>query len=111
MYPVIANSKLVVLPSRWEAFGFVCIEAMAFAKPVIATSGSGFSEIIKNNVSGFLVKPDDVEGLANKINYCLSNDMKKIRKAAIKRVNDFSVSNIALEVLKLYKKVIGESNE
>lgn len=67
LFPIVNAAKMVILPSLWEAFGFVCVEAMALGRPVVAGSGSGFEEIIEDNVSGFLVEPGNKERLKEKI--------------------------------------------
>lgn len=53
-----------VLSSRWEGFGIVLVEAMACQLPVVATNSGGPSEIVLNNVNGYLVPPRDPEALA-----------------------------------------------
>ena len=56
---------VVVVPSRWnESFTMVVMEAMAFGKPVIATAVGGIPELVKDNETGLLVKPNDPESLA-----------------------------------------------
>ena len=42
----------VIMPSRWEAFGLVAIEAMKYGKPVIASNRGALPEIICNRVGG-----------------------------------------------------------
>src|SRR5688500_4326669 len=44
---VAARAELAVLPSRWESFGFVCVEAQALGVPVVATNVGGFAEIVE----------------------------------------------------------------
>jgi len=53
-----------VMPSRWEGFGLVALEAMAARLPVIATNVSALPEIVQQNQTGLLVPPDDVPALA-----------------------------------------------
>jgi len=65
------NCDFFVLPSVWEAFGVVVIEAMACGKPVIATS-CGQREII-NEETGLLVPPKDSKALAEAIDYMLDH--------------------------------------
>jgi glycosyltransferase involved in cell wall biosynthesis len=55
--------EIFVLPSREESFGLVVIEAMACAKPVVATAVGGVPEIVEHEKTGILVKPDDPEAL------------------------------------------------
>ncbi|MBN1132800.1 MAG: glycosyltransferase [Bacteroidales bacterium] len=58
---------IFVLSSRWEGFGYVIVEAMAMAKPVVAFDVSSNPEIIDDNVNGYLVPPFDIEVLADKV--------------------------------------------
>jgi glycosyltransferase involved in cell wall biosynthesis len=62
------SCTIVVVPSVWpESFGMVGIEAMAYAKPVIAFDVGGISEWLTDGETGFLVNPKDIVGLAEKI--------------------------------------------
>lgn len=58
-------SDVFVLPSFYEGLANVLIEAMACGTPVIATSVSGTPELIKDNVNGMLVKPNDPAAVAD----------------------------------------------
>jgi len=51
------NADIFVYPTRIDTFGFVLIEAMAHSLPVISTDHYAIPEIVKNKVSGFLIKP------------------------------------------------------
>jgi len=113
LFPIVGLAKLVVLPSLWEAFGFVCVEAMALGRPVIATSGSGFGEIIEDKVSGYLVRPGDREALARKIISCLGGeeDLGGISRGAERRAWDFEVSKIAERLLNYYRHIIARRDK
>ena len=110
LFPIVNSAKMVILPSLWEAFGFVCVEAMALGRPVIATSGSGFEEIVEDNISGYLVEPGNSELLAQKIINILKDEsgLSKISEGAMKRSQGFEVSNIALKLLTFYEKINSE---
>jgi glycosyltransferase involved in cell wall biosynthesis len=58
---------VLVLPSVFEGFGLVIPEAMATGMPVIASTHSIGPEIIRDGQDGFVLAPDDVEGLAAKL--------------------------------------------
>ncbi len=107
LFPIVNLSKMVILPSLWEAFGFVCVEAMALGCPVIATSGSGFEEIIENNISGYLAEPGNSELLAEKIISSLKDEgsLRKISEGARKRAQDFEVSKVAHQLVSYYEKI------
>ena len=57
---------VLLLPSYWEGFGIVLIEAMAAGKPAISTATSSMPEIVADGETGFLVKPGDPEALAGR---------------------------------------------
>lgn len=61
---VMRSIDLLVLPSLWEGFGIVLIEAMAAGKPVVTTAVSSMPEIVLHNRTGLLVPPGNVEALA-----------------------------------------------
>jgi teichuronic acid biosynthesis glycosyltransferase TuaC len=71
-----ALADLLSLPSWNEAFGMVYIEAMAHGKPVIACEGEGITDVIENGKTGLLVKPKDVDSLAQAMDFLLSNPEK-----------------------------------
>lgn len=59
------EAALVVVPSRWpEPFGLVGLEAMAFGRPVVAFASGGIPEWLDDGVTGYLVRPGDLDGLA-----------------------------------------------
>lgn len=68
---------VLVLPSinRGEAFGLVLLEAMACAKPIIASNLPGIRSVFKNGREGLLIEPDDIEDLAVKLKIILTNDV------------------------------------
>jgi phosphatidylinositol alpha-1,6-mannosyltransferase len=59
-----ARADVFALPSTGEGFGFVFLEAMAFAKPVIAAAAGGATDLIEDGSNGILVRPRDVESLS-----------------------------------------------
>ncbi|HEV7332021.1 MAG TPA: glycosyltransferase [Flavisolibacter sp.] len=58
----------VLLPSVNEAFGYVLLEAMVFAKPIFATSVGGIKDIVENQRNGFLYDPDALHLMIRDIN-------------------------------------------
>ena len=107
LFPIVNLAKIVILPSLWEAFGFVCVEAMALGRPVIASSGSGFQEIIEDNTSGFLVEPGNSRLLAKKIVSTLNDEdsLRRVSDGARKRAQHFEVSKVVLKLLAYYEKI------
>ncbi|MDZ5065935.1 glycosyltransferase [Clostridium perfringens] len=95
------NSHCFVLPSRYETFGVVLIEALSCGLPLISTKTSGPSEII-NEKNGILVEVDNVKELANAmydvyINYSryIKNDIRKecVEKYSVNIILDKLIDN------------------
>jgi glycosyltransferase involved in cell wall biosynthesis len=61
---LMAGLDALVMPSKWEGFGLVVLEAMAAKLPVIATRVSALPEIVVDGETGFLVAPDDIQALS-----------------------------------------------
>jgi starch synthase len=64
------QADVLVLPSVFEGFGLVIVEAMATGLPVIASTHSCAPEVIRDGVDGFVLRPEDVNGLAERIAWC-----------------------------------------
>lgn len=95
---------LFILTSKWEGFGYVIVEAMACKKPVIAFNTSSNPEIIDNNTTGYLIKPYNIDEIANKVIDLSKND--KLREQmgidAYKRaVEKFSIKENLKNLLSL----------
>jgi glycosyltransferase involved in cell wall biosynthesis len=70
---LMAGCTLFVLPSRAEGVPRVLIEAMAARKPVVSTRVHGIPYLVEDGVHGLLVEPDDVEGLASRMERLLDD--------------------------------------
>lgn len=100
------TANLFVLPSRFEAFGVVLIEAMSTGCPVISTHSGGPDYIVKEN-SGILVETDDVDQLAEAISEIYLNyqnyNPEKIREDVVSNYSEDVIRdkyhNLILEVL------------
>ncbi len=62
LMPLYARCDIVVVPSRYESFGLMLLEAMMFSKPVVASDVGGMREIVQDGVTGLLVPPGDRAG-------------------------------------------------
>ncbi|MGB2651008.1 MAG: glycosyltransferase family 4 protein, partial [Candidatus Omnitrophota bacterium] len=68
------SSSVVVFPSIYpETFGIVGIEAGAFERPIVAFNVGGVSEWLTDGENGFLIKPYDIEEMAEKVEMLLKN--------------------------------------
>lgn len=105
-HPAYCALDIVVLPSvNPEPFGGVVIEAMAFGKPVVGTRIGGTLEQIEDNVTGFLVQPDDPTDLADALEKLIVD--KKLREefghSAKKRfLENFEFEQFYRKILAIY---------
>ncbi len=93
-----------------EPFGLVVIEAMAAAKPVVATAHGGPLEMIEDGVSGYLVPPADPGALAEKISACLADleSSREMGRRAQERVmRMFPLSRYLDGIANVYEQVLG----
>jgi len=64
---MLTHSHALVVPSSYEGFGIVYLEAMGFGLPAIATTSGAAGEIITDGEDGFLAPPDDPDELARRL--------------------------------------------
>jgi len=98
-----ARSHVLVLPSLFEGFGLVLVEAMAAGLPVIGSTHSAAPDLIEDGVHGYVLAPDDVEGLCDRLTRLLDRPELAGRMgwAAAERARDFSWERHAQRVAEL----------
>lgn len=69
-----AAAEMVVMPSHYESFGLVALEAMATGTPVIASEVGGLAFLVQDNHTGYHVPSRDPEALADRIYLLLSDE-------------------------------------
>ena len=101
------SSHLFILPSASEGQPITLLEAMACGLPIIATKTGGIPEIIKDNVNGLLVPPNNYIVLADAIIWCLKNKNDFGQKGCemVKKLNNWD--DVAKETLFVYKSLVG----
>ncbi len=108
-----ARAVALVLPSSWEGFGNVLIEAMASGIPVISTDcPSGPSEIITDGLNGLLVPVDDEGALTKAMLKVLNDSDMRVRLVheAMKRVELYRVQNVVAEYERIFSAVMGDQH-
>ncbi|MBI4320974.1 MAG: glycosyltransferase family 4 protein [Chloroflexi bacterium] len=113
LFPIVARARLVVLPSIWEAFGFVCLEAMCVGRAVVASAGSGFEEIIEDGHSGYLVEPGNARDLEAMLAWCLAHpeEVMRVGRKGRDRAKSFDADNIALSLVQCYERLLRPKSE
>lgn len=76
MPAVMARADVVLLPSFTEGLPRSLLEAMALAKPVIATRVGGIPELVRESLDGLLINPGDVEGVVQALHRFSDPDVR-----------------------------------
>ena len=103
------NSAIFTLPSRFEGFGLVIIEAMACGVPVVAFDcENGPRNIITNNQDGVLVKPFDVDEYAESLLRLMRDDQLRAQMGnrAYESSKRYSIEDIAMRWKTLFDEVM-----
>jgi len=107
LYPVIAGSHLVALPSLIENLPNACLEAMGVGKAVIGTLGTSFEELISEGLTGFLVPPGDPKKLAQKIISAWTDPkLGEMGIAARQKVLEFAPEKTVETLLAYYREIL-----
>ncbi|AIW30274.1 MULTISPECIES: N-acetyl-alpha-D-glucosaminyl L-malate synthase BshA [Bacillus] len=103
-------SDLKLLLSEKESFGLVLLEAMACGVPCIGTNIGGIPEVIKDQVSGFLVEVGDIQAASEKALAVLEDKQlsKRLTDHALKMVETaFSSQRIVSQYERIYDELAG----
>src|SRR5690606_38963996 len=97
-------ADVLAMPSHYESFGLVALEAMASGIPVIASNVGGLSYTVQHGKTGLLVPPRDPDCLAAALEHALANPGLRTRlgMAGVVRARRFGWPNVAEQVLRLY---------
>jgi D-inositol-3-phosphate glycosyltransferase len=99
-------AEMVVMPSHYESFGMVALEAMACGTPVVASKVGGLAFSVQDGQTGFLVPDGDAEALASRIRLLLKDrDLQhRLGQQAAHWAQRYGWPAIADEIIDLYKK-------
>lgn len=103
------NSSVLVLPSRSEGFGMVLIEAMECGLPCVSFDcPSGPADIIKDGEDGFLIAPESIDEMVEKLSLLIENEelRKSMGQNAKENVKRFSPNIIVQQWDELFKKLM-----
>ena len=108
-YSYISHSDVMILPSLFEPFGLVYIEAFALKIPVVAFDTAAGNEIVVNNETGLLVKKGDSKALAEKIINLLENpeERDKIAERAYRKYTTSFTTEVMVKNTATWYKSLG----
>jgi D-inositol-3-phosphate glycosyltransferase len=101
-------AQVVVVPSRYESFGLVALEAMACGTPVIASNVGGLADLVRDGRTGFLVPDGDPHALAAKLLPLLDDPELRARLGAhgVATAEAYSWATVAEKIDDLYAELL-----
>ncbi|WP_440900935.1 glycosyltransferase family 4 protein [Actinosynnema sp.] len=105
----IAAAAAVVLPSRYEPFGIVALEAAAAGAPLVASTAGGLGEVVLDGETGLSFPPGDVDALARAVCAVLDDRGaagRRARAAKARLATDFDWGTIAEGTVEVYRAAV-----
>jgi len=105
-----AAAEAVVMPSHYESFGMVALEAMACGTPVIASEVGGLAFLVRDGETGFHVPDRDPEALAGRIGEVLTDPALRSRlgEQAALYARGYAWPLVAEKIIGVYETVLRE---
>ncbi len=102
-----AAAEMVVMPSHYESFGMVALEAMAMGRPVIVSEVGGLAFLVQDGENGFHVPSRDPEALAERIYALLSdpNCREEMGRQARRDAQQYAWPKIAERIIRVYEEL------
>jgi glycosyltransferase involved in cell wall biosynthesis len=103
------NFDIAVSLSHSESFGVVAIEAMACECPVVVSNADGFTEVVENNKTGFIVPKNNAQAAATTIQKYIDNKelIGKFGKNGRKRVEKYyNWNDNVIKMIEIYSKLL-----
>jgi len=102
-------AEAVVVPSHYESFGMVALEAMACGTPVVASQVGGLAFLVRDGVTGYTVPVDEPQALADRLTLLLQdgNLRYQLGQQALQEARQYAWENIAARINELYCQVLG----
>jgi D-inositol-3-phosphate glycosyltransferase len=103
-------AEAVVVPSHYESFGMVALEAMACGAPVVASQVGGLAFLVQDGVTGFTIPSGDPEALCGRLKALIDDQdlRRKMGEAAIIFAQQYAWENITERMIKVYKTAIAD---
>jgi D-inositol-3-phosphate glycosyltransferase len=100
-------ADVVVMPSHYESFGLVALEAMACGTPVVASDVGGLSYTVEDGVTGFLVPQRNPKELADRICDILNDEpfRDQLGRQALAVAQRYSWQHVADQIVNVYREV------
>ncbi|HEY71479.1 MAG TPA: glycosyltransferase family 1 protein [Anaerolineae bacterium] len=101
-------AEVVVMPSHYESFGMVALEAMACGTPVVASETGGLIFLVRDGETGFHVPAGDAEALADRLQTLIQDEVLRARlgRTAAEYAKGYDWSTITEHIVELYNNML-----
>jgi D-inositol-3-phosphate glycosyltransferase len=101
-------AEVVVMPSYYESFGMVALEAMACGTPVIASQVGGLAFLVQDGVTGYTVPTEDHIALCERLTSLLGDETlrRKMGNNAVENAQNYIWEKIASQIVHVYNELI-----
>ena len=101
-------ADMLVMPSHYESFGMVALEAMACGTPVVASQVGGLAFLVQDGETGFVVPDGDPAALSERLTQLLTDDglRERLGSRAAEYARQYSWENIVDQLLTIYRKLL-----
>jgi D-inositol-3-phosphate glycosyltransferase len=105
-------AEVLVMPSHYESFGMVALEAMACGTPVIASQVGGLAFLVQDGRTGFTVPDGDHDVLCEKLSLLVADhDLRRqMGQSSAEYAQAYSWQNVAAQVLRVYQSLLPGRN-
>lgn len=107
--PFYKKMNVFVLPSLYEGFGIVLLEAMAAGVPIVATNVDGIKEVVIDGVSGILVPPKNPEAIASAVTKIIESPhlASSLVNEGLQRSKLFDIKEHVTKIDNFYTNLLG----
>ena len=98
-------AEVVVVPSHYESFGMVALEAMACGTPVVASQVGGLAFLVQDGQTGYVVPDNEPEALAERLAHllCQPELRQQLGEQAAAYAREYAWGSIAARMVDVYK--------
>jgi D-inositol-3-phosphate glycosyltransferase len=101
-------AEVLVMPSLYESFGMVALEAMACGTPVIASEVGGLGYLVQDGATGYTIPDSDPEALCDKLSLLLGDAQLRqtMGLGASQYALDYAWEKIAVQIIDVYQELV-----
>lgn len=106
-------AEVVVMPSHYESFGMVALEAMACGTPVIASRVGGLAHLIKDGETGYFVPAQDAQALSEKLRLIFINQglRANLSRQAVAYAQNYCWEWVTEQMIRVYQEMTDEETK